>query len=156
MTMQTRVYILHILPQLGSQLFTKAKEIGMMNEGYVWIITSGITNLLSLIDAFVVTNSMRGVLGVEAYVPNTDYRKNFTIRWKMIFQRDNPSIFNPTINIFGYQAYDAAQALAMAIEEIGATNFSYQSTNTARNVTNLDNIGVAQMGQQLLQALVNT
>ncbi|KAA8525684.1 hypothetical protein F0562_007539 [Nyssa sinensis] len=35
MTMQTRVFIVHMLPSLSSKLFTKAKEAGMMSEGYV-------------------------------------------------------------------------------------------------------------------------
>ncbi|KAB1205092.1 Glutamate receptor 2.7 [Morella rubra] len=33
MTMQTRVFVVHMEPKLGSRLFTKAKEIGMMSEG---------------------------------------------------------------------------------------------------------------------------
>jgi ionotropic glutamate receptor len=38
MTMQTRVFIVHMSRKLSSRLFIKAKEIGMMREGYVWII----------------------------------------------------------------------------------------------------------------------
>jgi ionotropic glutamate receptor len=38
MTMQTRVFIVHMPRKLSSRLFIKAKEIGMMREGYVWII----------------------------------------------------------------------------------------------------------------------
>ncbi|GLU09336.1 hypothetical protein SLE2022_262020 [Rubroshorea leprosula] len=49
-TMQTRVFIVHMAPDLGSPVFHRAKEIGMMGEGYVWIITNGMTNLWSLID----------------------------------------------------------------------------------------------------------
>ena len=50
MTMQTRVFIVHMCTPLGSYLFTKADEIGMMGEGYVWILTDGLTDLLSTLD----------------------------------------------------------------------------------------------------------
>ncbi|CAL8995972.1 unnamed protein product [Prunus brigantina] len=42
--MQTQVFIVHMLPSLGSRLFDKANQIGMMEEGYAWIMTDGITN----------------------------------------------------------------------------------------------------------------
>ncbi|KAF2323736.1 hypothetical protein GH714_036767 [Hevea brasiliensis] len=59
MTMQTRVFIVHIFPSLGARLFIKAKEIGMMSEGYVWIMTDGMTNLLSSLDPSAI-DSMQG------------------------------------------------------------------------------------------------
>jgi ionotropic glutamate receptor len=30
-------------PSLGTRLFAKAKEIGMVSEGYVWVMADGIT-----------------------------------------------------------------------------------------------------------------
>ncbi|GMP25232.1 hypothetical protein CsSME_00002195 [Camellia sinensis var. sinensis] len=50
MTMQTRVFVVHMTCSLSARLFTKANEIGMMSEGYVWIITDGITNSLNFFD----------------------------------------------------------------------------------------------------------
>ncbi|KAL6123353.1 hypothetical protein ACLB2K_075875 [Fragaria x ananassa] len=34
MTMQIRVFIVHMTPSLGSRLFAKAQELGMMKEGF--------------------------------------------------------------------------------------------------------------------------
>ncbi|KAF8015221.1 hypothetical protein BT93_H0890 [Corymbia citriodora subsp. variegata] len=155
MTMQTRVFIVHMLPTLGSRLFAKAKEVGMMSEGYVWILTNGITDLLSSMDSSIVASSMQGVLGIKTYIPDTPSLDNFMARWKMKFQKENPSILNPTLNIFGYRAYDAARALAMAIEEMGTTNLTFQVMNASTNATDLDTIGVSQNGQKLLQELAN-
>lgn len=70
MTMRTRVFIVDMSAELGTQLFTKAIEIGMMSKGYVWIMTDRITNLLSSVDPSVL-ESMEGVLGVKTYVPKT-------------------------------------------------------------------------------------
>ncbi|XP_018721911.2 glutamate receptor 2.7 [Eucalyptus grandis] len=155
-TMQTRVFIVHMSTILGSRLFAKAKEIGMMSEGYVWILTNGITDRLNSMDSSVVTGSMQGVLGIKTYVPDTQNLDNFTVRWKVKFQKDNPSVLNPKLNIFGYWAYDAAWALAMAIEEMGAVNFTFQALNASTNATDLDTIGVSQNGQKLLQKLADT
>ncbi|KAI6681164.1 hypothetical protein NL676_035045, partial [Syzygium grande] len=156
MTMQTRVFIVHMLHTLGSRLFARAKEVGMMSKGYVWILTNGITDRLNLVDSSVVASSMQGVLGIQTYVPNKQNLDNFMVRWKIKFHQDNPSVLNPTLNIFGYWAYDAAWALAMAIEEMGAVNLTFQMLNASTGATDLDNIGVSQNGQKLLQKLTNT
>ncbi|XP_048133372.1 glutamate receptor 2.8-like [Rhodamnia argentea] len=155
MTMQTRVFIVHMSPTLGSRLFAKAKEVGMMSRGYVWILTNGITDLLNLVDSSVVASSMQGVLGIKTYVPDTPNLDNFMVRWKMKFQQDNPSILNPTLNIFGYWAYDATRALAIAVEEIGAMNFTFRMVNSLIDATDLNSLGVSQNGQKLLQGLAN-
>ncbi|KAL1552571.1 hypothetical protein AAHA92_13353 [Salvia divinorum] len=50
MAMETRVFVVHMLTGLGSRLFTKAKLLGMMSEGYAWIITDGMANKLNSAD----------------------------------------------------------------------------------------------------------
>ncbi|MCD7454687.1 Glutamate receptor ionotropic, delta-2 [Datura stramonium] len=62
MTMQTRVFIVHVSHSLGAKLFLKAMEIGMMSEGYVWIVTSDLMDLLPSMNLHVV-EAMQGVLG---------------------------------------------------------------------------------------------
>ncbi|KAL1204546.1 Glutamate receptor 2.3 [Cardamine amara subsp. amara] len=47
MAMPTRVFIVHMYSSLASRFFTKAKEIGLMKPGYVWILTNGVTDDLS-------------------------------------------------------------------------------------------------------------
>lgn len=155
MTMQTRVFIVHMLPTLGSRLFAKAKEAGMMGRGYVWILTNGITDLLSSVDSSVVAISMQGVLGIKTYVPDTRNLENFMVQWKKKFQQENPSVLSPPLNIFGYYAYDAARALAMAVEEMGTVNFTFQILNASTDATDLDTIGISQNGEKLLQELAN-
>ncbi|KAK3437315.1 hypothetical protein EUGRSUZ_C01861 [Eucalyptus grandis] len=136
MKMQTRVFIVHMLPPLGSRLLAKAKELGMMSE--------------------VVASSMQGVLGIKTYVPDTRNLDTFMIQWKKKFQQENPSVLSPPLNIFGYYAYDAARALAMAVEEMGTGNFTFQILNASTDATDLDTIGVSQNGDKLLHELANT
>uniref|UniRef100_A0A0V0GUQ1 Putative ovule protein n=1 Tax=Solanum chacoense TaxID=4108 RepID=A0A0V0GUQ1_SOLCH len=70
MTLQTRVFVVHMSYTLGARLFLKAKEIGMMDKGYAWIITSGLTDSVYLMDSDV-AEAMQGVLGVKPLIPKS-------------------------------------------------------------------------------------
>ncbi|BFG18011.1 hypothetical protein CerSpe_042850 [Prunus speciosa] len=122
MTMQTRVFIVHMRTDLSSRLFAKAREIGMMTKGYVWLTTNGIPNELRSLNSSVIS-SMQGVLGIQTYVPQTVKLEEFMPRWKQQFQQDNPTIIDAQLHVFGLWAYDSAFALAMAVEEVGTASF---------------------------------
>ncbi|KAJ6673847.1 IONOTROPIC GLUTAMATE RECEPTOR [Salix viminalis] len=131
-TMQTRVFIVHMFPSLGARLFAKAKEIGMMSEGYVWIMTDGLTAEFLSSPNPSVTDTMQGVL-------------------------DNANSIDAELNIYGLWAYDATKALAMAVEKAGATNFGFEKANVASSSsTDLATLGTSLNGPNLLQALSDT
>ncbi|XP_020417329.1 glutamate receptor 2.8 isoform X2 [Prunus persica] len=155
MTMQTRVFIVHMMPHLCSKLFAMANKIGMMSEGYVWITTNGAGNRLRSLGP-VVLSSMQGVLGVETEVPTTMELTEFKMRWKRQFQQDNPAIIDVYVDVIGLRAYDAAFALALAAEQVGDTSFSFQERNGSFSSTDLDTFKVSQYGPKLAQALSNT
>ncbi|GLT49417.1 hypothetical protein SLA2020_229730 [Shorea laevis] len=156
MTMQTRVFIVHMTPELGSQVFDKAKEIGMMGEGYVWIITDGMTNVWSLVNRLDM-DSMQGFLGVRTYIPKSKELDSFKVRWKRKFLQDNPSYVNANLDIFGLWVYDATFALAMAVEKLGTTNFNFDLSNVSTNAkTDLESFGVSKNGPKLMQLLSST
>ncbi|XP_011012861.1 PREDICTED: glutamate receptor 2.8-like [Populus euphratica] len=156
MTMQTRVFIVHMFPSLGSRVFAKAKEIGMVSEGYVWIMTDGLTAAFSSSPNASVTSTMQGTLGVKPYVPRTKDLETFRILWKRKFQQDNPDIVDAELNIFGLWAYDAATALALAVEKAGTANLGFQKANDSSNSsTDLATLGVSLNGPNLVQALSN-
>ncbi|XP_022759820.1 glutamate receptor 2.9-like [Durio zibethinus] len=152
MAMQTRVFIVHMRMSLGSRLLAKAKEIGMMNEGYAWIVTDGMTNLWRSSDSSTI-DSMHGVLGVRTYVPKLKKLEAFKVRWQRKFQQDNPDVLNAELSILGLWAYDATFALAMAIEKAGFSDFHFNKTNVSSSAVDLENVGVSQNGPQLIQAL---
>ncbi|XP_068313004.1 glutamate receptor 2.9-like [Pyrus communis] len=155
--MQTQVFIVHMLPSLGLRIFNKAKEIGMMKAGYAWIMTVGMTNSFSSINSSGVEN-MQGVLGIKTYYPNSKGLESFRVRWKGKFQQDNPTLQDVKLDVFGLWAYDAAWALAMAAEKVGAKNFSFGKKNTSGNSSNtdLERFGVSQNGPQLVKELSGT
>ncbi|XP_065878433.1 glutamate receptor 2.7-like [Euphorbia lathyris] len=137
--MPTRVFVLHMSPSLGSRLVQKAKEAGMMNEGYVWILTDGMTNFMNSMDNAVI-DSMQGVLGVEPYVPKTTELENFRVRWKRKFHQDYPDMVDAELNIYGQRAYDAAKALAIATERAASSTFRVPPP----------------VGLEIVRALINT
>ncbi|CAD6219175.1 unnamed protein product [Miscanthus lutarioriparius] len=125
MTMQTRVYIVHMSSMLASTLFLKAKEIGMMEKGYVWIITGGVTNLIDSLHPSVV-ESMNGALGVHFYVPKSMELNNFTTRWNMRYRIDNPTDAPSKLSIFGLWSYDTIWAVAQAAKKVPASGKKLQ------------------------------
>ncbi|KAK2965638.1 hypothetical protein RJ640_011833 [Escallonia rubra] len=42
--MQTRVFLVYMVPSLRSRLFLLAKTVGIMNEGYTWLIMDSLSN----------------------------------------------------------------------------------------------------------------
>lgn len=156
MTMQTRVFVLHMYTDLGGRLLTKAKEIGMMEEGYVWIMTNVMTNDLSTLRSdYSSMDFLQGVLGIKTYVPQTKELKDFRVRWRRKFHQENPATDDFGLNVFGLWAYDAAEALARAVEEVGSGNLGYKKANNVSNdsSTDLETFGVSKNGPQLGKAL---
>lgn len=152
MTMQTRVFVVHMSHSLGSRLFLKAKEIGMVSEGYAWIITSGFTDLLYSLDSRVL-EAMQGVLGVKTRIPKSKKLDSFAIRWKRNFLNNNvPSIRQ--VSISGLWAYDTIWALARAAERVGSRESESFSNATTVNSTNTFSFGISQTGPKILKAML--
>ncbi|CAA7033006.1 unnamed protein product [Microthlaspi erraticum] len=145
MTMPTRVFIVHASPSLASRVFIKAKEIGLMKPGYVWILTNAVTDDLSLIDETGV-DAMEGVLGVKTYIRKSKDLDKFRSRWRRRFPRME-------LSVYGLWAYDAITALATAIEEAGTVDLTFSKADAGINVSELEALGLSQYGPKLLQAL---
>lgn len=153
--MQTRVFIVHLPMRLGSRFFAIAEDCGMMDEGYVWILTSALTDQLPSLNHSVV-NSMQGALGIKTYVPRTEELENFRVRWKRQFLRDNPSMVDGELDVYGLWAYDAVFALAMAAEKVGVSGLGgCQKMSASSDSTDLDCTGVSEIGPSLREALAN-
>ncbi|XP_010270821.1 PREDICTED: glutamate receptor 2.8-like [Nelumbo nucifera] len=153
MNMPTRVFIVHMRASLGSLFFTWAKEVGMINEGYAWIVTDGLSSLLDPIDSDAI-DSMEGVLGVRPYVPISKELKDFKFRWKSKLNIENPSNQITELSLFGIWAYDTVQALAMAIERVGAMHPWY--FKHYENLTELAKFDATVMGPKLLKMIQAT
>ncbi|CAA0371046.1 unnamed protein product [Arabidopsis thaliana] len=146
MNMPTRVFIVHMYSPLASRFFIKAKELGLMEPGYVWILTDGVIDNLSLINETGV-EAMEGVLGIKTYIPKSQDLEKFRSRWRSLFPRVE-------LSVYGLWAYDATTALAVAIEEAGTNNMTFSNVvDTGRNVSELEALGLSQFGPKLLEML---
>ncbi|KAG2308530.1 hypothetical protein Bca52824_028278 [Brassica carinata] len=149
-TMQTRVFVAHMPPNLGFRVIQKARDIGMMGEGYVWIFTDGMTNWISSTEHDSSLENMQGVLGLRSRIPNSHELENFSLRWQKIFglQADAKP------NVFALRAYDSITALAMAVEKTNKKNLRYDNLSAlSNNMTDLGTLGVSRYGPSLLKAL---
>ncbi|KAK7351327.1 hypothetical protein VNO77_10694 [Canavalia gladiata] len=155
MTMQTRVFIVHMSPLLGSRFFTIASQIGMMGQGYVWIVTNGMANFFSTLNSSVM-ESMEGVLGVRPYIPRTKKLDDFKVRWKKKFLQEYPTLVDSKLDAFGIWAYDATTALAMAVEKVGAKSFGFGISKGSSNNVDLEKLSIAKKGEKLREALSTT
>lgn len=167
MNMQTRVFVVHTLTDLGSRIFAKANEIGLMDEGCVWIVTNGLTDLLTSLNTSVIS-SMQGVLGVKTNVPSTRELRDFKARWKKQFRVENPTVDDKEVSVLGLWAYDALFALAIAVEKVYGSNnngsvtvigsqnkFMTNGNSTSNNsLTDLDTLGVSLNGPKIRNELL--
>ncbi|KAF8084042.1 hypothetical protein N665_0736s0003 [Sinapis alba] len=154
MTMPTRVFVVHMSPNLGFRFFQKARELGMMEEGYVWLLTDGIMNLMRSKHGSSLEN-MQGVLGVRSHIPESKELKDFTLRWKKKFEKENPLMGDDKeLNVFAIWAYDSITALAMAVERTRTKNFWYDNASSSpNNWTDLGTLGISHYGPSLQKAL---
>ncbi|XP_044401473.1 glutamate receptor 2.8-like [Triticum aestivum] len=154
MAMQTRVFIVHMSSTMTSLLFTKAKEVGMMNKGFVWMTTSGVANIIDSLNPSVI-EAMNGVLGVRYHVPRSQELDNLSIRWNRMYQHDNPeeSPFNK-LSIFGLWGYDTVWALAQAAEKVGISGARNKQPWSIKNSTCLESMVISTKGPELLKAIV--
>ncbi|KAL2461617.1 Glutamate receptor 2.2 [Abeliophyllum distichum] len=153
MTMQTRVFVVHMPLPLGTRLFLKSKELGMMSHGYAWIVTSGLTDLFSVMDLDVV-EAMQGVLGVKPQIPKSKELDSFTTRWKKMFYEVYEDIKPTEVSIYGLWAYDTVWALAMAAERVG-----YRRLNGIKNDPDFNSsvsfpLGISETGPELLKEIL--
>ncbi|EOA26543.1 hypothetical protein CARUB_v10022601mg [Capsella rubella] len=151
MKRQTRVFVVHMESSLAFRIFKKAREIGMMEEGYVWLITNEMTHMMRHIDHGHSLKTIEGVLGVKSHVPKSKELEDFGLRWKRSFKKENP---RDELNIFALWAYDSITALAMAVERTNLNSSCYDNGSaTSKYMTGLGNVGVSPYGPSLQKAL---
>ncbi|XP_048574454.1 glutamate receptor 2.8-like [Triticum urartu] len=154
MAMQTRVFIVHMSSTMTSLLFMKAKEVGMMNQGFVWITTSGVANIMDTLNPSVI-EAMNGVLGVRYHVPRSQELDNLSKRWNIMYLQDNPDE-SPSnkLSIVGLWGYDTIWALARAAEKVGVSNITNKPPLSTKNSTYLESMIISTKGHELLKTIV--
>ncbi|KAK4372716.1 hypothetical protein RND71_008100 [Anisodus tanguticus] len=156
--MEARVYIVHVNPDTGLSFFSKAKTLGMMTSGYVWIATDWIPSVLDSSDSVNkdTMDLIQGVVALCLHTPDSDQKKTFASRWKNLKRINKSSSFNS----YALYAYDTvwlvSRALDLFFKNGGNVTFSDDPSLRGTNGTalNLSSLRVFYEGQNLLEILV--
>ncbi|KAL7582899.1 hypothetical protein Lser_V15G41988 [Lactuca serriola] len=150
LSMQTKIFIMHASPSLASRILVNAKYLGMMDEGYKWVITSKTMDFLNLMDDEVM-ESMQGAVGFKSYVPQSRDIHKFTSRWRKEYLTMKPVMKLKEINTYAIWAYDAVSALAMAVERIQVV----EQVDELKIKEDLETSGLTEKGRTLLNQMLS-
>ncbi|MCL7042452.1 hypothetical protein MKW94_013010, partial [Papaver nudicaule] len=160
-SMKSKVFIVHMSPSLGASFFVNVHKKGMMNSGYVWIITTAIADGMSYMKPAVL-RSMNGVIGVKTDVPKSKSLKKFNVQFQKRFKQDNPKLYRSQPDINALWAYDAIFLIAMVANKV-QPHFDHNISLSPppnkkgnRDVTDFFDNGVSPMGSKFLQTIQTT
>ncbi|CAN6562370.1 unnamed protein product [Malus baccata var. baccata] len=123
MKLKTKVFVVHISHLLVPRLFSNVNKLGMMSEGYTWILTSASMNFLHFMDSKVI-ESMQGVVGLKSYIPVSTRLQNLTSKVRNKLYMKDPNMKVSELSADKIWVYDATWALAEAIERASTKNSS--------------------------------
>ncbi|KAL9682059.1 hypothetical protein QQ045_013852 [Rhodiola kirilowii] len=151
--LETQVFLVHMLTSsLAYRIFDCAKDVGLMSQGYYWIITDGLSNSLPI----EWTDSMEGLFGIRHYIPKSRELANFKARWNKQFYSMQSDGFLSEPNIFGLWAYDTVWSLAKAVED----SWTLPSPLYIKSPSNYSNpfshLSKSQEGSTLLENIWNS
>ncbi|KAK9080205.1 hypothetical protein SSX86_001880 [Deinandra increscens subsp. villosa] len=133
---ENRVFIvLKSSPRLCILIFEKAKQLGMMEKGYVWIISDDISSILDSVDQSVIL-SMQGVVGFKTnFADTSEHFANFKLQFRKRFRKvyPNEEYLNPSI--YALRAYDATSVAIKAIQVSKGSINSSSSTSLLHKIT---------------------
>ncbi|KAF8107273.1 hypothetical protein N665_0124s0066 [Sinapis alba] len=111
--MGTSVFVVHLSEVIATHhLFTCAEKLGMMGEGFAWILTAK-----SMSCSFHGKSAMEGVVGFKTYIPMSKELQNFILRLRRSL--GNEEDFQ--LSISAVLAHDVALALARSAEMVNAS-----------------------------------
>nr|XP_043608442.1 glutamate receptor 2.5-like [Erigeron canadensis] len=121
-------------------LFDIAKKLGMMEKGYVWIISDDIASVLDSVDQSVIS-SMQGVVGIKTnFAVTSNTFREFKLHFRREFRSKYPEeeYLNPSI--YALRTYDATWAVVKAIQ---ASKGSSSSVNFFESISHSEFDGLS-------------
>ena len=84
---------MHASNVIVSRICLNAKRLGMMSEGYAWIVTTNSMNRFNYMD-YSIIESMQGVIGFKSNAPSPSSAKlvKFTRRLRGKIQKQEPTL----------------------------------------------------------------
>lgn len=162
--LESRILILHIYTSRGLEVLDAAKNLQMMETGYVWIATDWLSTILDT-DSSILSqkaDDFQGVLTLRMHTPNSDLKARFLSKWNNNLT-SNGKMGNESfgLNAYGLYAYDSVWLLARAIESFfdQKGNFSFSNDLSLDELhggnMKLDAMSISDGGKLLLQSIRN-
>ncbi|CAA2964952.1 glutamate receptor [Olea europaea subsp. europaea] len=127
-SMESRVIVLHAYPAAGFLVFSVARYLGMMGDGYVWMATDWLSSVLDSSSPFrsqKMMDTIQGVLVLRQHTPDSKSKREFSARWNKL---TGGSL---RLNSYALYAYDTVWLVAYAIDSFlnkgGVISFSNDS-----------------------------
>ncbi|XP_075498211.1 glutamate receptor 3.4-like isoform X2 [Primulina tabacum] len=157
--LESRVFVVHVNPDSGLNIFSVAKELQMMGNGYVWIATDWLPCFLDSAEAIDpgTTSLLQGVIAFRHHTLDSDLKKRFTSQW-----RNLKNIRSLKFNSYALYAYDSLWLLARSLDVFlksgGTLSFSDDPSLLRNNdsVLRSTSLQIFDQGAQLLQILAAT
>lgn len=159
--MESRVFVVHMEPNVGRDVFLMAEWLQMVSGGYVWIVTEAMSSIMDYLDTdpeFL--NAVQGVIGTRSYIPPSRDLHSYRKRWEEKYANNSdlgPAQMN---NVYAWYAYDAVWLIAHAIQILfaqgGSATFVDPVTypNDAGGNSELTELKVFQDGQMFKKSLL--
>ncbi|XXG82861.1 hypothetical protein AAC387_Pa10g0746 [Persea americana] len=159
--LESRVYIVHVNPDTGLNIFSIAKSLGMMSSGYAWIATNWLALVLDSTEPANpgVMNLLQGVVVFRQHTPDSVSKRNFKARWRDLLKKGNVS---SGLNSYGLYAYDSVWLVARALDEFlndgGILSFTSDPSfhDLKGSTLNFSALNIFEGGNPLLQKLRTT
>ncbi|MFS7998535.1 putative periplasmic binding protein-like I [Helianthus anomalus] len=164
--MESRVYVVHVNPDTGIDVFKVAKKLGMMTSGYVWITTEWLPAVLDSSqqintdtgsDYSDVMTLLQGVVTLRQHTPNSYLKKLFVGKWKNIKLKETASF-----NTYALYAYDSVWLVARALHALLKSGQSITFSSDARlrkadeSMLRFSGLRTFNEGPKLLETLLST
>ncbi|KAL0717996.1 hypothetical protein Bca4012_067318 [Brassica carinata] len=121
----TSVFVVHLSEVIATRhLFTCAERLGMMGEGFAWILTAKSMSSFHGKGA----NAMEGVVGFKTYIPMSKELQNFTLRLRTSLGYGDDF----RLSISGVWGHDVAWALARSAEMVNASSTLLEAITECR------------------------
>ncbi|KAF5443702.1 hypothetical protein F2P56_036237 [Juglans regia] len=154
--MEARVIILHTFSKTGLLVVDEARNLGMMDTGYVWIATTWLSTVLdsTLPLSSKTADSIQGVLTLRPHTPDSGRKRAFMSRWHKL---SNGSI---GLNPYGLYAYDTVWMLTRAMKLFFDQGGNMSFSNSARlshlggGALNLSALSIFDGGKRLLNNIL--
>ncbi|XP_076915998.1 glutamate receptor 1.2-like [Bidens hawaiensis] len=146
---QERVFIIHASHNLSCRILVYAKRVGLLTQGYAWIVTDKTMNFFDPTELDEeVLESFQGVLGLRRVIPSSIQLRNFSRRWRKESFLSKPNIFN-------LLAYDSIFAVATVVERAEIRPSKDGKKDNVIKAMDFTNIQASESGMRFLKELQN-